>query len=116
MREERERYPFVATYIVASGRNGTLYLGVTSNLAARVMQHKKGLLEGFSKTHGCTRLVWFERHASMKEAIARETRLKGWRRKWKLDVIEEDNPDWRDLSDGWYDETTSLWLLNPNSP
>jgi putative endonuclease len=52
----------------------------------------------------------------MKEAIARETRLKGWRRGWKLQLIEADNPEWRDLSDGWYDETTNLWLLNPNSP
>ena len=110
------RYPFIAVYLVVSARNGTLYLGVTSNLWQRVFQHKNGTFPGFSKKYGCTRLVWFERHDHMDSAIAREKAIKGWRRKWKLDLIEAENPDWRDLSDGWYDETTNRWLIDPDNP
>ena len=110
------RYPFIAVYIMASQRNGTLYLGVTSNLLERVRKHKAGTFEGFSRKHSCTRLVWFERHHYLPPAFVRETRIKGWRRKWKLDLIEAENPDWRDLSDGWFDETVNRWLLDPNNP
>lgn len=92
---------FIAAYIMASGRNGTLYVGSTSNLYERVRQHKGGAFEGFSKTYGCTALVWYEPHELMTAAIQRERRLKHWLRDWKLKLIEEDNPDWRDLSDAW---------------
>jgi len=111
-----ERYPFIAVYITASGRNGTLYIGVTSNLWARVWEHKNGKYKGFAAKYGCTRLVWFERHPFMKAAIQREKSLKRYERKWKLDLIEAENPDWRDLSEGWYPETTNRWLFDPDNP
>ena len=111
----RER-PFIAAYIMASGRNGTLYTGVTSDLWLRVLQHKSGRIEGFSKKYGCTRLVWFERHDAMKPAIQREKNIKRYVRRWKLDLIEKENREWRNLADGWYDETSSRWLLDPDNP
>lgn len=88
---------------MASARNGTLYVGVTSALQSRVQQHKLGTFEGFSKRHGCKTLVWHEAHAIMAEAIAREKRIKRWRRAWKLALIEADNPEWCDLSDPWFE-------------
>jgi putative endonuclease len=94
---------WIAVYILASGRNGTLYIGVTSALPARVGQHKLGIFEGFSKTYGCKALVWYENHATMAEAIQREKRIKRWRREWKLALIEADNPEWRDLSEEWFE-------------
>jgi len=87
-----------AVYIMASGRNGTLYIGVTSNLVQRVAQHREGTFGGFSDKHGVKLLVWFEMHATMEHAITREKRLKKWRRGWKLGLIEQANPDWRDLA------------------
>ena len=84
-------------YIVASKRNGTLYIGVTSNLIQRVWQHKQGTVEGFSKRYDCKLLVWFERHETMESAIRREKQMKEWQRKWKLREIEATNPDWNDL-------------------
>ena len=84
-------------YMLASQKNGTLYIGVTSNLLQRVWQHKSGLVEGFTKRYGIKQLVWYEMHASMPEAIAREKALKEWRRAWKLKLIEERNPEWQDL-------------------
>jgi putative endonuclease len=95
--------PAIAVYIMASGRNGTLYVGVTSKLRLRVEQHKLGTFEGFSKTYGCKRLVWYETHGTMPEAILREKRIKRWRRDWKLALIEAENPDWRDLAEGWFE-------------
>jgi putative endonuclease len=86
-------------YILASGRNGTLYIGVTSNVAARVYQHKEGLPRGFTKKYGVTRLVHCEPFESVSYAIQREKTLKKWPRKWKLDLIERDNPQWRDLAE-----------------
>ena len=86
-------------YIMASRRNGTLYTGVSSNLPKRVYDHREGLIEGFTKTHGCKQLVYFEAHATMPLAIEREKRVKKWRREWKLKLIEEHNPEWRDLFD-----------------
>ena len=86
-----------AVYILATQRNGTLYVGVTSNLAQRVWQHREGVVEGFSSRHGCKLLVWFEVHATMEYAIAREKQLKGGSRKRKLALIESGNPLWRDL-------------------
>ena len=87
-----------AVYLMASKRNGTLYLGVTSNLPQRMAQHRQGYFEGFSKKHGCKMLVWFEMHATMEYAITREKQLKKWNRAWKLRLIEEGNPAWRDLA------------------
>jgi putative endonuclease len=75
---------WIAVYITASARNGTLYVGVTSTLPARVQQHKLGIFVGFSKTYGCKVLVWYETHATMLEAIRREKQIKRWRRDWKL--------------------------------
>jgi putative endonuclease len=86
---------------MASARNGTLYVGVTSELFTRVQQHKLGVFEGFSKRYGCKTLVWFETHATMLEAIRTEKQIKGWRRNWKLALIEAQNAEWRDLSDDW---------------
>ena len=86
-------------YMLASKRNGTIYIGVTSNLPARVWQHRSGLVEGFTKKYGVHRLVWYEAHPDMKSAIIREKRLKEWRREWKIEMIEESNPDWIDLCD-----------------
>jgi putative endonuclease len=86
------------TYLLASHRNGTLYVGVTSGLIQRLHQHREGLIEGFAKGYGVHRLVWFERHATMEHAITREKRIKKWNRSWKIRLIEEANPDWRDLA------------------
>ncbi len=84
-------------YLLASQRNGTLYLGVTSDLVRRVREHKEGAHEGFSKEHGVHRLVWFEQHPRIMDAIEREKRVKKWRRAWKLELIEKENPRWVDL-------------------
>ena len=84
-------------YILASQRNGTLYVGVTSALVKRVWQHKADFVDGFSKRHGVHDLVWYELHATMESAITREKRIKGWKRDWKLELIEKANPEWRDL-------------------
>jgi putative endonuclease len=86
-----------AVYILASKRNGTLYIGVTSDLAKRVWQHKNNLVDGFSKRHSVHLLVWYELYSNMYEAIKREKRLKKWNRKWKLRLIEKKNPNWDDL-------------------
>ncbi|MEO1488627.1 MAG: GIY-YIG nuclease family protein [Pseudomonadota bacterium] len=86
-------------YFLASRRNGTIYLGVSSDLAHRIYQHREGTIPGFAKEHNCRTLVWFERHENIHEARLREARLKKWKRAWKLRLIEEDNPQWRDLSD-----------------
>ena len=84
-------------YIVASQRNGTLYVGVTNDLARRAYEHRTRAVRGFTATHGVKMLVWYEPHDSIVEAIAREKRLKRWRREWKLDLIETANPQWLDL-------------------
>ncbi|GAB3376408.1 GIY-YIG nuclease family protein [Spongiibacter taiwanensis] len=88
-----------AVYILANKRNGTLYVGVTSNLAARVWQHKHNLVEGFSRRYKTHLLVYYELHDTVYEAITREKRLKKWRRAWKIELIESMNPAWRDLYD-----------------
>ncbi len=93
-----EKQPCV--YIMTSGRHGTLYIGVTSNLTGRVMQHREGTFEGFSKRYGCTRLVWFAVADEMEAAIRREKQLKKWNRDWKARLIEEKNPEWDDLAIG----------------
>ncbi|PBS11258.1 GIY-YIG nuclease [Lysobacteraceae bacterium NML93-0792] len=86
-----------AVYLLASGRNGTVYLGVTSNLVRRVWQHRTSAVDGFSARYDVHLLVWFEVHDTMASAIAREKRIKKWRRAWKADLIESANPYWRDL-------------------
>jgi len=84
-------------YIMASGRNGTLYTGVTSDLPKRVWQHRQGVAGGFTKKYGCKLLVWFEPHETMEAAILREKQIKAGNRKKKLALIEAENPTWRDL-------------------
>ena len=84
-------------YLLASGKHGTLYLGVTSDLIRRVYQHKNKLLGGFTARYGIARLVWFECYDHPTSAITREKEIKKWRRDWKIRLIEETNPDWRDL-------------------
>jgi putative endonuclease len=84
-------------YMLASSRNGTLYVGVTSNLVRRVWQHKQGVVEGFTRDHAVKSLVWYEQHDNAESAISREKRIKKWRREWKIELIEELNPYWNDL-------------------
>ena len=84
-------------YILANECRGTLYIGVTSDLLRRVWQHKNGSAESFTKRYGVDTLVWYESHETMESAIAREKSIKNWRRVWKFELIEEDNPTWRDL-------------------
>ena len=86
-------------YILASRRNGTLYVGVTSNLLQRIHQHREGLIPGFTRDYSIKMLLWFEQHATMDAAILREKRIKKWNRSWKLELIEKANPDWRDLAE-----------------
>ena len=87
-------------YILASKKNGTLYVGVTNDVVRRVHEHKEGLAEGFTKRHGVKRLVHFEIFDFVETAIRREKTLKTWLRDWKIALIERDNPDWDDLYDG----------------
>ena len=84
-------------YILASKRNGTIYLGVTSDLVKRVWEHKSGWVEGFTKKYGVKMLVYYEIHEDAETAIKREKQIKKWRRAWKLKLIEEENSEWRDL-------------------
>ena len=84
-------------YMLASKRNGTLYLGVTSDIVKRVWQHKNGLAEGFTKKYGIKRLVYYEIHEDAENAMKREKQLKKWRRAWKVELVEEKNSEWRDL-------------------
>lgn len=86
-----------SVYILASGYNGTLYTGVTSNLIARIAQHKDETLEGFTSTYNVKNLVYFEMHNEMEIAIEREKQLKKWNRAWKINLIEKSNPHWKDL-------------------
>ena len=86
-----------AVYILATGRRGTLYIGVTSDLVARTWQHRGHVVEGFTKRYGVTMLVWYELNGTMESAILREKRLKSWNRDWKLRLVSESNPEWRDL-------------------
>ena len=88
-------------YILASKRNGTLYVGVTRDLRRRIEEHRQGLIEGFTKRYGVKRLVWVERHESIAAAIQREKTIKKYPRRWKLNLIERLNPQWRDLSETW---------------
>ena len=84
-------------YLMASRRNGTLYLGVTSDIVRRAFEHRNRLIDGFSKNHGCTLLVWFEGSDDIQVARQRELQMKKWKRAWKVDLIEQGNPQWKDL-------------------
>jgi putative endonuclease len=90
-----EKHPCV--YILASRRNGTLYVGVTSDLARRIWEHRSDAIDSFTRRYAIHRLVFAEFHETMEEVILREKRIKKWRRAWKLALIERDNPQWRDL-------------------
>ncbi len=92
-----ERIPCV--YLLTSGFHGTLYTGVTSQLVGRTYQHREGITGGFTTRYGLKRLVWFEVHERMESAILREKQLKRWRRAWKIELIERENPTWRDLAE-----------------
>ncbi|WP_394692526.1 GIY-YIG nuclease family protein [Hyphobacterium sp.] len=96
------RHPFVAVYMLASRKDGPIYTGATNDLNRRVYEHQAGLIHGFTKRYNCTLLVWYEAHTLMAEAIRRERRLKKYSRQWKINLIEAQNPDWRDL-------TETLW-------
>ncbi|MEL6946844.1 MAG: GIY-YIG nuclease family protein [Pseudomonadota bacterium] len=97
-------------YILASKRNGTLYIGVTSDLQKRIWEHKNGVKSGFPAKYGCRSLVWFEHHPNIVLAIKREKSLKDFKRLWKLELIEKLNPDWADLTDQMFD------IDNPYQP
>lgn len=89
------------TYILASKRNGTLYVGVTSQLDIRTIQHHKWNADSFTGKYHVNRLVWYEQHELIIDAIVREKRIKKWNRAWKIELIEKDNPNWDDLSQSW---------------
>jgi putative endonuclease len=89
-------------YILASKRNGTLYIGVTNDLVRRIYEHKKGLIEGFTKRYDVKILVYYEIHSEIKNAIKREKQLKKWLRRWKIELIEKMNPGWEDFYDDLY--------------
>jgi len=95
--KQMEKQP--AVYILASRRNGTIYTGVTSNLIRRVLEHKNNVIHGFTQKYAVHVLVWFEIHSTMQSAIVRGKRIKNWKRKWKLALIGEKNPNWLDLYD-----------------
>jgi putative endonuclease len=86
-----------AVYILASKRNGTLYIGVTSDLIKRVWEHKNNVVKGFTERYNVHQLVWYELHETMESAIRKEKMLKNWKRAWKLKLIERSNPNWEDL-------------------
>ncbi|MFO8009239.1 MAG: GIY-YIG nuclease family protein [Dehalococcoidia bacterium] len=86
-------------YILSSKRNGTLYIGVTNDLIRRVYEHRNGNVAGFTRDYGVNRLVHYEKCGDVREAITREKQLKNWRRRWKVDLIQQENPDWKDLYD-----------------
>jgi len=84
-------------YVMASERNGTLYIGVTSDLLKRAWEHRNGIVRGFSRRYGCRLLVWYEVHKNLQQARLRELQMKRWKRLWKLSEIEQMNPEWQDL-------------------
>ncbi|HEX2594606.1 MAG TPA: GIY-YIG nuclease family protein [Rhizomicrobium sp.] len=103
---------FIAVYMMANKRHGTIYTGVTSWLPGRVTEHREDKREGFTKKYGLHKLVWYERHATMKEAIQRETSIKRYKREWKINLIERDNPHWLDLYPALMDVNRESPLLD----
>ena len=108
-----ERVPCV--YILATSFHGTLYAGVTSNLLQRIAQHRQGTTKGHTTRYAIKRLVWFEVHETMETAIEREKRIKRWLREWKIALIEEANPTWRDLAEDWGFEPLIRRQVDPGS-
>ena len=108
-----ERVPCV--YLLASRFHGTLYTGVTSILLGRVWQHREEITKGFTARYGIKRLVWFEVHETMESAIRREKSIKRWRREWKLDLIEKENPTWRDLAEDFGFDSLIKRKVDPGS-
>jgi putative endonuclease len=94
-------------YILANQRNGTLYIGVTNDLMRRVFQHRQGTASKFTRKYGVTRLVYFEEFGDIRDAIDRETRLKKYKRGWKMNLIQRENVEWRDLAEDWYPQGPS---------
>jgi len=92
------------TYIITNKRRGTLYIGVTSNIIKRIYEHKHGLFDGFSKKYNLKKLVYYDTFENIKEAISREKQLKNWHREWKINLIEKDNYEWKDLSSVFLNE------------
>ena len=108
-----ERIPCV--YLLASGFHGTLYTGVTSQLLGRVWQHREEVAGGFTKRYGVKRLVWFEVHEIMESAIRREKSIKRWDRQWKMQLVEAENPTWRDLAEDFGFESLIKKKVDPGS-
>jgi len=90
-------------YILTNKKNGTLYIGMSNDLERRIFEHKKKLIAGFTKKYGLNKLVYFEQYQYVNDAILREKRLKKWKRQWKINLIEEENPNWNDLAIDWFD-------------
>jgi len=110
---EVERIPCV--YLLASGFHGTLYTGVSSNLLGRVWQHREGITKGFTVRYAVKRLVWFEVHETMDSAIRREKSIKRWQRQWTIELIERENPTWRDLAEDFGFESLIKNKVDPGS-
>jgi putative endonuclease len=108
-----ERIPCV--YLLASSFHGTLYTGVTSRLLGRTWQHREGVTRGFTKRYGVKRLVWFEVHETMESAIRREKSIKHWRRQWKIELVERENPTWRDLAEDFGFDSLIKKKVDPGS-
>ena len=108
-----QRLPCV--YLLASGFHGTLYTGVTSNLEQRIAQHRQETMKGFTARYGVKRLVWFEVHERMEEAIVREKAIKRWHRAWKIALVVAANPTWRDLAEDWGFEPLVKRQVDPGS-
>ena len=87
-------------YIMTNQKNGTLYIGATNDLIRRTFEHREGLIRGFTKKYGLTRLVYYEAYEDVRDALEREKRMKEWKRAWKIELIERENPEWRDL---WFE-------------
>ncbi len=96
-------------YILASKRNGTLYIGFTSDLDNRMFEHKFKLIPGFTKRYGVDKLMYYEEHTSRDDAFIRERQMKKWNRAWKIELIEKDNPEWKDLAEDWFDENDYIF-------
>ncbi len=106
--EARDMTKSAYVYILANKKRGTLYVGVTSDLERRMYQHRRGLLEGFTSKYNVTRLVWFEQGENIAAAISLEKKIKNRNRQWKINLIEKNNPEWRDLARNWGDSATPL--------
>jgi len=91
-----------AIYILCNKRNGTLYVGFTNNLQRRMLEHKNAVVDSFTKQYGLTQLVYVESYKYVNDALRREKQLKGWQRRWKIDLIEQQNPQWVDLYDQFF--------------